>query len=106
MAHRSNAIEFMHRVHVVYGWYASGYSRTDVVKAAIEKWGVHERQVDNYTKRARELIMKDAELERPAWIAEALTRAKNYEKQAAKKGQYQTAINSLQTQAKLIGINL
>ena len=46
-------------------------------------------------------------MERPAWIAEALQRLRTYEQAAYKKRQNQvTAINSVQAQAKLIGIDL
>ena len=45
-------------------------------------------------------------MERPAWIAEALQRLRTYEQAAYKQKQNQTAINSIQAQAKLIGIDL
>ena len=50
--------------------------------------------------------MQDADMERPAWIAQALVRLQNYENAAFKQKQNQTAINSVQAQAKLIGIDL
>ena len=45
-------------------------------------------------------------MERPAWIAQALTKLQGYEKKAQDNKQIQTAINSLQLQAKLIGLTL
>jgi hypothetical protein len=57
-------------------------------------------------RRAREKLMEDCELERPAWIAEALQRLRIVEQQAMKKNQPASAINAIQLQAKLIGIEL
>ena len=71
-----------------------------------EKWGVADRTADQYMARAREKLLEDCEMERPAWIAEALQRLRTYEQAAYKQKQNQTAINSIQAQAKLIGIDL
>ncbi len=61
---------------------------------------------DEYIARARQLLLADAEMQRPAWLAEALARLRNYEQQAARRGQMQTAVNALGMQAKLIGIDV
>jgi hypothetical protein len=45
-------------------------------------------------------------MQRPAWLAEALGRLRNYEQQAARRGQMQVAVNALGMQAKLIGIEV
>ena len=103
---KPNKIEKQHRVNAVYGWLATAHTRTEVIQKASEKWDVTERTADAYIAEARVLIMKEAEMERPAWIAQALTKLQSYEKKAADNKQIQTAINSLQLQAKLIGLTL
>ena len=63
--------------------------------------------VKKYTdrlKKAREQISKDCELSRPAFLAECLTRLRNYEKAAIKRGHIQVAVNSVRLQAELVGI--
>ena len=44
-------------------------------------------------------------MERPAWVAEALQRLRTYEQAAYKSRQNQVAINAVQAQAKLIGLD-
>ena len=103
---RSTKVETEHRINAVYKLLAEGNSRSQVIQFVSEKWGVTDRQADNYMARAREKLLEDCEMERPAWIAEALARLRTYEKAAFKEKQNQTAINSVQAQAKLIGIDL
>ena len=103
---RSTKVETEHRINAVYKLLAEGHSRAQVIQFCSEKWGVTDRQGDTYMARAREKLLEDCEMERPAWIAEALQRLRTYEQAAYKQKQNQTAINSVQAQAKLIGIDL
>ena len=103
---RSTKVETEHRINAVYKLLSEGQSRSQVIQFCSEKWGVTERQGDTYMAGAREKLMEDCEMERPAWIAEALQRLRTYEQAAYKQKQNQTAINSIQAQAKLIGIDL
>ena len=103
---RSTATETKFRVDAVYKLLADGWSRGQIVQFASDEWGVTDRQADTYIARAREILLADADMQRPAWLAEALSRLRNYEQQAAKRGQLSVAVNSVQTQAKLIGFEL
>ena len=103
---RSTASATAFRVDTVYGLLCEGRSRGDIVRFASEQWGVTDRQTDTYIARARDKLAQDADMARPAWLAEALGRLRNYEQQASKRGQMQVAINSVQTQAKLIGFEV
>jgi len=71
---------------------------------AADNWNLATRQTDELIKRAREALEKDAELSRPAFLAEVLGRLRNYEQQAARRGQVQVAINSVRLQAELVGL--
>ena len=103
---RSTKVETEHRINAVYKLLSEGQSRSQVIQFCSEKWGVTDRTADQYMQRAREKLLEDCEMERPAWIAEALQRLRTYEQAAYKQKQNQTAINSIQAQAKLIGIDL
>ena len=82
----------------------NGYSRTQVLQACADSWDVGERCSDGYIAEARELIDKDCNLSRQAFLAECLERLRNYEQQAAKRGQMQVATNSVKLQAELVGL--
>ena len=103
---RSTAAEVNFRIDTVYGLLTEGKSRGQIVQFGAEQWNVDIRQVDNYIKRARIRLEEDAAMTRPSWIAEALGRLRTYEQSAYRRGQTQVAINSVQLQAKLIGLDL
>ena len=103
---RSTATETKFRVDAVYKLLSEAWSRQQIVQFAAKEWGVSDRQADTYIQRARELLLADAEMQRPAWLAEALSRLRNYEQQAARRGQMQVAVNALGMQAKLIGMEV
>lgn len=103
---RSTAAEVNFRVDTVYGLLTEGQSRGQIVRFAANQWNVDSRQVDNYIQRARIRLEEDAAMTRPSWIAEALGRLRTYEQSAYKRGQTQVAINSIQLQAKLIGLEI
>ena len=71
----------------------------------VQDWGVSDRQVDTYIANARQLLEEDCNVARPAYLAELLQRLRTYEIAAAKRGQYQVAVNSATQQAKLIGLD-
>jgi hypothetical protein len=103
---RSTEVETKHRIDSVYKLLAEGQSRTQIVQFVCEKWGVTDRTADNYMRDARKLLLADCEMERPAWIAEALQRLRVIEQKAMAKNQPASAINAINLQAKLIGIEL
>ena len=75
-----------------------------VVQACAEKFDVGERCSDGYIAEARVIIEQDCNLSRQAFLAEAIGRLRNYEQQAAKRGQMQVATNSVRLQAELVGL--
>lgn len=105
MAKKSTNAEVTLRVNQVYGLLSRGFSRAQILQYATEAWDSSERQTDTYIQRARQLIERDCDMSRPAFIAEALTRLRNYEQQAHDLKQPSVAIQSIQAQAKFIGID-
>jgi hypothetical protein len=101
---RSTAAEVNFRVDTIYGLLTEGQSRGQIVQFAANQWKCSARQADEYIQRARIRLEEDAAMTRPAWIAEALGRLRTYEQSAYRRGQTQVAINAVQLQAKLIGL--
>ena len=101
---RSTKAQKEFRVGTVYKLLGQGYSRGQIIEYVAENFGLGERSADNFIADARDKLLSDADMARPAWLAEALARLRTYEQSAHKRGQNQVAINALQLQAKLIGM--
>lgn len=102
MAKKSTNVEIDERINAVYDLLLRAYSRTQIVRYCAEHWNVGERQAENYMARARQLQQLDAELERPQWLASAISRLQDYERLARDKGNLSIAIKALEDQAKLL----
>jgi hypothetical protein len=102
VAKKSTNVEIDERINTVYDLLLRAYSRTQIVRYCAEHWNVGERQAENYMARARQLQQLDAELERPQWLASAIARLQDYEREARAKGNLSIAIKALEDQAKLL----
>ena len=102
---RSTKAQKEFRVGTVYKLLGQGYSRGQIIEYVSENFGLGERSADNFIADARDKLLSDADMARPAWLAEALARLRTYEQAAAKRGQLQVALNSVQAQARLIGMD-
>ena len=103
---KSTNVEIEERVNAVYKLLLQSYSRFEIVQYAATEWGVQPRQADEYLARARQLIAKDSEIERPEWLAAALARLVTYEQKAGRDENLQVAIKALETQAKLLRFDM
>ena len=106
MAKKATDREVDCRVNSVYNLLINGSSKTQVVQYCAENYGVKLRQSEEYLSRARKLQQLDAELERPQWLLSALSRLQNYENLAAKRGNHQAALKSVELQARLLRFEL
>ena len=106
MAKKSTDREVDCRVNSVYNLLINGSSKTQVVQYCADNYGVKLRMAENYIARARTLQQLDAELERPQWLLSALSRLQNYENLAAKRGNHQAALKSVELQARLLRFEL
>ena len=104
MAKKSTNAEITLRVNEVFGLLSRGYSRAQILQHAAELWDCSDRTADTYIARAREMLEKDCEMSRPAFLAEALSRLRGIEQQAAKRGQLMVATNAIRLQCELIGL--
>jgi len=92
------------RVNEVYGLLASGASRTQILQHCAEKFDVETRCTDNYIAEARELIERDCDMSRPAFLAEALAGLRKVRQLAESKGNHQVVVNAIRLQAELVGL--
>jgi hypothetical protein len=106
MAKKGTNIEVDGRINAVYDLLLHAYSRTQIVQYCAENWDISERQSENYIARARKLQQLDAELERPEWLAAAIARLQDYEREARQRGNLGIAIKALENQAKLLRFDL
>jgi hypothetical protein len=102
VAKKSTNVEIDERVNTVYDLLLRAHSRTQILRYAADTWGCAERTAETYMSRARQLMALDAELERPQWLAAAVARLQDYEREARAKGNLSIAIKALEDQAKLL----
>ena len=106
MAKKSTNVEIEERVNTVYQLLIKSWSRFDILQYAATEWDLSSRQTDEYISRARKLIEADSEIARPQWLAAAVRRLAEYEKESMSDRQIAVAIKALETQAKLLRFDL
>ena len=104
MARKKTNAQVTLAVQTVYGLITKGYSRQSILQHCAENFDVKERQADEYIERARALIVEDAQLSRPVFLAEVLAKTGKIYEMAEKKGQLQTMLNALRFACELTGI--
>ena len=104
MASRKTAAEAALVTRTVYGQILKGASRQELLQFCEERHNVKTAQADIYIRRARQLIVDDAQLSRPAFLAEVLAKTGKIYEMAEKKGQLQTMLNALRFACELTGI--
>ena len=104
VAKKSTKAESTLRTQEVYSLLTQAYTRQEILQHC-SIWQVSDRQVDTYIARAREMLDADCAMSRPAFLAELMARLRGYEKQAARRGQLQVAVNAATQQARLVGLD-
>jgi hydroxyacyl-ACP dehydratase HTD2-like protein with hotdog domain len=104
VAKRKTAAEATLVTNEVYAQILKGSSRTQIIEFCQQRHGIKHGQADIYIKRARQLIYDDAQLSRPAFLAEVLAKTGKIYEMAEKKGQLQTMLNALRFACELTGI--
>ena len=102
--HKSTKAEVDLKVNEVYGRLTKGQSRYRIVQDCTKAWGCADRQVDTYIKRARELLDEDANMQRPALLAECLAGVRDIRENAERRGQHQVALNAIRLMSELVGL--
>ena len=104
MARKSTNAEMELRVKEVYGLLTRSYSRAQILRHAADTWGCSDRQADTYIARARQILEKDCEMSRPAFLAEALVRLRSLEQRAEARNNHGVALACIRLQTELVGL--
>lgn len=112
LTHRSkkatNAV-VAHRVNRVARMYAHGGVRSEIIQYGVAQWGLSERQMDEYIKKAKEILVEDFEIDRRTFTAEIMSQLATIQKECRRTGNYSTAlgaINSMMKLAQLVNTNV
>ena len=103
-ASKSTQAEVEYRVNRFVRIISNGGRRSDCVRFAADNWGVSERTVDNYLKRAREKMKEDFDIDRPQMIADLLGQLSTIQMEARRSGQLHVALGAINTAAKLTSL--
>ena len=103
---RTSNAEKEQRVAMVYGLLTDGRSRFEILQFAANDsdWDVSTRTVDSYIACARDRMMKDCEIQREAFMAEALQGYRSIRTQAERRGQLMVAKSCIDAQIALVGL--
>jgi hypothetical protein len=104
VAKKSTKIESSLKVDDIYGRLTKGQSRSRIVLDCSKAWGCSERQVDTYIARARERLLADCDMQRPALLAEMLSGIRDIRENAERRGQHQVALNAVRLMSELVGL--
>ena len=75
------------------------------MRLASDQWGVGERQIETYMKKAREQITKDWEIDRKEYVAQLSQKLDAVAKASIDCKQHSNAIGALGLQARILGID-
>lgn len=97
-ATRADAAE---RVETIIRLIADGHGRSSIIRYAAEKWGIGERQTEQYLRRAYATMQQSWEVNRQDFLAQLMTRYENSYRRALKANAHAAAVNALNAMAKL-----
>jgi hypothetical protein len=105
MAKESNKAETEQRVNDVYQCLVLRQSRSQILRFVAKKWGeTPSRTVDYYIKKARDLLLQELSGDRKALLSEHIATRNQLFQKAYTEKRYQTALNVLDSTAKLQGL--
>ena len=98
---KSTKVEVQIRVNRVVRMLSNGAVRSEIVQYGTKEWGVSDRAVDEYIRKARDMLIEDFEIERRTFTAELLSQLASMQKESRKNGQGHIAIGCINSAAKL-----
>jgi len=106
---RITDLEYENRVSIVMDMILSGLRRREIFRTIADspnlKWGVTERQIENYMHDATAEIQKEIEPDRKKLIAESKSRFEFIYKKTVNTKDYKTALLAEKSKNELIGLN-
>ena len=105
MAKKPTRAEKELRVNQVVRMLVNCASRSSIIRYAADEWGVSGRTTDKYIAEARQILKKDADIDRHDYLASRLQTIDTIVQKALKSGQLSNAIGALKLQSELLGLN-
>ena len=103
-APKSTKAEMEHRVNRVVRLLSNGATRSEITQYAAAEWGCKQRAVDEYIKRATEIMKKDWDIDRRTFTAELMSQLASLQKECRKGNQPHVALGCINTMAKIAHI--
>ena len=92
------------KVTEIYGRLTKGQAKSKILRECSEQWHCSTRQVDTYYARARQLVLDDCDMSRPALLAECLAGIRDVRESANRRGQHQVELNAIRLMTELVGL--
>lgn len=103
---KSNQVQFNERVEIILQACLEGASRKDMLQIGTEnEWNVNPRQIENYVKRAKELMVERTAGKRKQLLGQHLARREFLYTRRIKANDDRTALAVLDSSAKLLGFD-
>lgn len=102
---KATKAEVQERVNAIYQLILVGASRKDIIQfASSQEWGVTNRQVDTYARKARELFAAEASRERNEYRDESYMRLMYILSRCLEVQDYKTALSTQKEINELFGL--
>lgn len=101
---KGTTIAVQMRINRIARLLANGATRSECIQYAKAEWNIGEAMTDRYMQRAREIIRKDWEIDRPTFTAELLSQLATLQKEARKSNMPQIALGCINSMAKIARI--
>ena len=93
------------RVNQCYRWISECKGRPAILQLGSDQWGVSERQIDDYIKKARDQIQVDWSIDRKEYVAQLAQKLERVAENSLASGQNSNAIGAYGLQARILGID-
>ena len=104
MGRKSTKEEAHLKVTEIYGRLTKGQAKTKILQECSQQWQCSTRQVETYYARARQMILDDCDMSRPALLAECLAGIRDVRGNASRRGQHQVELNAIRLMSELVGL--
>ena len=105
MGKKATAATAQARVDQCYRWISECKTRPDILQLASDQWGVSERSIDEYIRKAREQITKDWTIDRKEYVTQLSQKLEYVAKKSLESNQNSNAIGAYGLQARILGID-
>ena len=105
MGKKATAATAQARVDQCYRWISECKTRPDILQLAADQWGVSERSIDEYIRKAREQITKDWTIDRKEYVTQLSQKLEYVAKKSLECYQHSNAIGAYELQARILGID-